>query len=105
VPVKLRRAKERRPSFSAEVLELFSRLERAPRGKRDSQAFKDEERELARRLNLVDEWWRGNSVLDRSRGPCHPPGYFSHTDWYHVRKIRKALLTAAGLARRHTMVA
>jgi hypothetical protein len=74
---------------------LFEELERVPKRRRSAQTFKDGERELHRMLGLTSEWWTGNSVLDRSNGPCHPPGYIGHSDWYRVRRIREALLQAA----------
>jgi hypothetical protein len=98
VPVKLRRAKERRPSFSAETLEQFVRLERTPRR---SQEFKDGSRVLARQLGLIDQWWTGNDVNDRGP-PCHPDGYIANVHWAEVREVRKALLAAAGLIQTRT---
>jgi hypothetical protein len=91
VPVKQRTAKSRRPQFSAEVVALFAELEGIRQG---SKAFEDGSHELARRLNLVGEWWRGSHVLDRSPGPCHPPDCVAYEDWFHVRRVRKALLAA-----------
>jgi hypothetical protein len=84
------------PHVTPDVVALFVRLEQTPRRRRGDQ-FKTAERELAHKLSLVDEWWTGNSVLDRSRGPCHPPGYIANTDWRRVRHVREALLAAAGL--------
>jgi hypothetical protein len=46
-------------------------------------------------LGLVDSWWLGNSVFDCSNGPCHPPGYVAHSDWFKVRRIREVLLLQA----------
>jgi len=76
-----------RARISAEVLEFFLELERMPRRQRDSQVFKDGEHELARRLNLVSEFWSGNSVLDRDQGPCWLPSLIAHHDWYRLREI------------------
>jgi hypothetical protein len=92
MPVKLRAAKERRPSFSPAALELFTALERVPAHRRHSRRFKDQEHELARRLHLVDEWWTCNSVTDKSFGPCHPEGCIARQDWFRCRAIRLALL-------------
>jgi hypothetical protein len=94
MPVKLRAAKERRRSFSAEALALFIELERTPQ---HSRKFKDGSRELARLLGLTAEWWTMNHVNDRSRAPCHPPGYIAREDWIKVRAVREALLAAARL--------
>jgi hypothetical protein len=92
VPVKVRIAKDRRPSFSAEALGLFLELEQTPQA---SQRFKDGSRELARLLGFVDEWWTCNHVNDRSPEPCHPPGYIAHGDWFRCRAVRLQLLAAA----------
>jgi hypothetical protein len=100
VPVKAREAKERRPQFGAEVLQLFLALETTPPRRRKSQTFKDGERELARRLGLVSEWWTGNSVVDRGPKPCRPPGYIAQ-DWHRCRAIREQLLAATGLQQQH----
>jgi hypothetical protein len=92
MPVKSRVAKDRRPTFSAEAIALFERLERMPG--QDSQAFEDGSHQLARLLNLVPEFWTGNHVNDRSDGPCHPPGYISREDWFCCRAVRRQLLAA-----------
>ena len=94
MPVKLRAAKERRPRFSAEALALFVELERVPPRRRHRQDFRDKTHELARLLGLVDEWWGGNCVTDRSRAPCHPRWCVAHHDWFRVRGVREALLEA-----------
>src|SRR5262249_26924870 len=82
-----------RPTFDAETLALFVRLERM-RPQRGPD-FEEGSRELARRLNLTSEWWSINSVLDRSAGPCHPPGYYAYNAFYRCRDVRNALLEAA----------
>jgi hypothetical protein len=92
MPVKARAAKDRRPSFSAEALALFVELERTPKG---SQRFKDGSRDLARMLGLIDEWWSGQHVSDRSREPCHPPWCVAFDDWHTCRDVRRQLLAAA----------
>src|SRR5438876_88868 len=99
MPVKFRAAKERRAQFSAEVLALFTRLETTPGRKRNSDAFRDAERELMYALNLGDEFWAMQSPLDRSREPCRRPEYFATTAWHTCREIRERLLAATGLAK------
>ena len=81
--------------FSNQALILFAELERMPRRNRNAQLFKDKERELARMLNLVSEWWTCNSVLDNSDAPCWPPHLVAHADWHRVRAVRKELLARA----------
>ena len=48
--------RRRKPLIDAETLALFTRLEAVPMRQRKTQAFKDKDRELARRLGLGDEW-------------------------------------------------
>jgi hypothetical protein len=83
------------PRFTPDAIALFAELERTPARKRRNDPFKAAEHELARKLNLVIEFWGGNSVLDASSGPCWPPGYIAHSDWYRVRRVREALLGVA----------
>jgi hypothetical protein len=80
----------RRRVFSAEVLALFVELDRL----RLTNPYADSPRELAGKLDLMDEYWSGNSVLDRTAGPCHPPGYFAHQAWFTCRRVREQLLAA-----------
>jgi hypothetical protein len=94
MPVKSRVTKDRRPTFSTEAIALFVELEAVPPQRRDSQTFKNQEHELARRLGLVSEWWTCNSVLDRSGRPCNPPGYVAYQDWFRCRAVRRQLLAA-----------
>jgi hypothetical protein len=61
----------------------------------DGVDFEKGSHALARRLNLTTEWWSINSVLDRTAGPCHPPGYYAHDAFYRCRHVRIALLEAA----------
>ena len=89
MPVKMRVAKTRRPMFSDEVLGLFVKLE-----KRRPPLFSDEAHELARVLDLVPEFWTGNSVLDRSAAPCRPPQYIATQHWFRCRAVRAALIDA-----------
>jgi hypothetical protein len=81
------------PHFTAEAVALFAKLEH----QRPSQRDRDEERELMYALGLSDEYWTMQSPLDRSRRPCHPPGYVAHEDWHTCRRVREALLATAGL--------
>jgi hypothetical protein len=94
MPAKLRVAKDRRPSFSAETLALFIELEHMPRNRR---GFNDKSKRLANLLGLSDAWWGGCDVHDRSHEPSHPPEYAAHHYWHHVRAVRAELLAATGL--------
>jgi hypothetical protein len=95
VPAKLRIAKGRRPTFSADVLALFAELEREAM---PDPAFSDGARELAVKLDLVTAFWVGCTPLDRSDAPCHPPGYLSYELWFRCREVREQLLAAIGAA-------
>lgn len=82
-----------RAEITPEVLELFLELE----GVSDrNPKFKAGSRRLANLLGLNDAWWSGQHVNDASVGPCHPPEYIAHDDWHRVRRVRIALLAAAG---------
>jgi hypothetical protein len=94
MPVKARAAKERRPTFSREVLQLFLELERVPTRRRDRREWWDGSKRLAGLLGLSSEWWAMENVHDRSARPCHPPGYFAHDAWFRCRAMRQALLEA-----------
>jgi hypothetical protein len=91
MPVKERIAKDRRPVFSAEAVELFAELERRPDGYRP---YTEASRRLAAMLGLVDEWIVSCHVNDRSSAPCHPPGYLAHDAWFRCRAVRIQLLRA-----------
>jgi hypothetical protein len=84
-----------RQVLTAAAIELFAALEATPLHRRRSPAFKENERALMRMLGLSDEWWTMCSVLDRSAGPCHPPGYVRNEHWHRCRAVREALLEAA----------
>jgi hypothetical protein len=94
VPVKLRSPKRLRPSFDPETLDLFVRLDAVKGGRRESRAFRDEEHDLARKLNLTSAWWCGQTPLDRSAGPVHPHWCCAHGFWHECRKVREYLLAA-----------
>jgi hypothetical protein len=93
VPVKARAAKERRPTFSAEALDLFEELERVR--SRRSEAFRDKSLRLARMLGLATEWWCSvTDVNERGPGPVHPEGYVAREAWFRCRAVRIQLLQA-----------
>jgi hypothetical protein len=95
MPAKVRAAKERRPLFSAEVLQLFLELEHmGPR--QNTEAFKAGSKRLAGLLNLSSEWWATCDVHDRSARPCWPPGNYAYGAWHRCRAMRRQLLAAVG---------
>jgi hypothetical protein len=71
---------ERNTPITDGMLALLAELDSAPVSRRRSQEFKDKSRELAQILNLFDEYWTINSVLDTSAEPCHPRGYVARED-------------------------
>jgi hypothetical protein len=84
-----------RKQFSAETVGLFRELNSAPARHRHRLEFKAQEKELARMLDLTAEYWTTNSVLDRSREPCWPPGLIARDDWFRCRAVREQLLVAS----------
>jgi hypothetical protein len=54
--------------------------------------------ELARLLNLTDEYWTCNHVGDVDP-KCHPDGYVANIDHDTCAAVRAQLLEAAGLAK------
>jgi hypothetical protein len=80
------------PGFTPEVLRLFAELELAPRRERQ---FTDRSRQLARLLNLIDEWWRGVTVNNVDGDECPiRSSLVAHGDWHRLRPIREQLLLA-----------
>jgi hypothetical protein len=89
MPVKQRAAKDRRPVFSTEALELFLELERRP-----ASYHSEDARRLAGMLGLIGERLKACHVNDRSSRSGYPPGHLTDSAFWKVRKIRKALLAA-----------
>jgi hypothetical protein len=89
MPVKQRAAKDRRPFFSVEAIELFAELERTPGGHRP---YTEKSRQLAGMLGLVDAWLKTCHVNDRSSRSGYPPGHLTDIAFWKVREVRKALL-------------
>ena len=89
--------RQRSPIMDAETLALFVELESTPKRRRDSQKFKDRDRELARRLGLGGEWLCDvTSVTDDER-VSHRTG-MHHDSWLKVRAVRLRLLAMAGIS-------
>ena len=80
------------------MLALFMELNAVPKRRRESQSFKDRDRELARRLGLGGEWLCDvTSVTDDER-VSHRTG-MHHDSWLKVRAVRFRLLAMAGIAK------
>src|SRR5262245_66172266 len=106
MPAKLREAKERRPSFSAEVLNLFAELEGTPtpRHWRKTQEFMRKSQRLASLLGLSDEWWMMLRV-ENADDPRPRPTLAAHAWWPRVQTVRAALLEALGRSAREAQPA
>jgi hypothetical protein len=81
--------------FTAETVALFRELNSTPARHRHRAEFKAREKELALMLDLTAEYWTTNSVLDRRREPCWPPGLIARDDWFRCRSVREQLLLTA----------
>jgi hypothetical protein len=82
----------RRPSFSAEAIELFCALEHMSQ---DSAEFKSGSKRLADILGLGEEYFLSCChVNDKSKLPPWPDGYPATEDWQRCHAIRAQLLQA-----------
>jgi hypothetical protein len=79
--------------FDEAAIALFLELEAGPAEAR--RPFSDGAHRLARMLHLGDEFGGGQTPLDRSVGPAHPPECMAHRYWHRCRAVREALLEAA----------
>jgi hypothetical protein len=96
MPAKLREAKERRPVFAPEVLELFRELELVPECDRQTQEFTEKSKRLSNLLNLNVEWWAGQHV-EHSDRLCPSPRLAAHVYWHRVQRVREELLEATAV--------
>jgi hypothetical protein len=88
--------RQRTPPIDAETVRLFVELNAMPKRQRESQSFKDQDRALARRLDLGGEWLcDACSVTDAER-VSHRTG-FHYESWLKVRAVRERLLALAGM--------
>jgi hypothetical protein len=76
-----------------ETLALFAKLERQPPSARSDT----DERELASALDLEEEWWCCQTVLNDHPKPCHPPSKGAHDMFWRCRAMREYLLDQSSL--------
>jgi hypothetical protein len=86
----------RSPTFEADVVALFARLDAVPARKRRAEQFKQDEMRLAKLLGFDPPWLTGSSVLDRERGPCWPEYMPAAVTWHRCQAVRRELLEAVG---------
>jgi hypothetical protein len=91
--------RHRKSLIDSETLALFIKLESTPRRDyyelRDDDELTRQDKELARRLGLLGEWFCSIcSVLDRREEHCNP-GSLQEIDFKRVRAVRLDLLAAA----------
>ena len=96
MPAKLREAKERRPTFSPEVVSLFAELNTPTPSRhwRKRQEYTRKSQHLASQLGLSDAWWFGLKV-EKHEQQRPREGLAAHEWWPRVRAVRKQLLIAA----------
>jgi hypothetical protein len=89
-----------RPQFSAEVLELFAKLESMV--DQDSHEFKTGSKRLAAMLHLGAEWLcSAVDVNMKDLEPCWPSDHPACDDFRRVRAIREQLLAALAAVNGH----
>ena len=86
----------RTPRIDSETLALFMELNAVPKRRRESQSFKDRDREPARRLGLGGEWMCDVCSVTDDERVSHRTG-FHHEAWLKVRAVRERLLALAGI--------
>jgi hypothetical protein len=79
-----------RQFFTAEVIELFLKLEREPNG--HLLYGRPDSHRLAIMLGLLPQWLKSCHVNDRSSRSGYPPGHLTDIAFWKVREVRKALL-------------
>jgi hypothetical protein len=87
----------RTPIIDAETLALFVELNAVPKGRRDTDTFKQRDRELARRLDLGGEWLCDVCSVTDASHKSYRTG-MHHDSWLKVRAVRLRLLALAGIS-------
>jgi hypothetical protein len=87
----------RTPIIDAETLALFVELNALPKRRRDTDRFKQRDRELARRLDLGGEWMCDVCSVTDASLKSYRTG-MHHDSWLKVRAVRLRLLALAGIS-------
>ena len=87
----------RSPPIDAETLALFVELNAVPKRRRDTDTFKQRDRELARRLDLGGEWMCDVCSVTDASHKSYRTG-MHHDSWLKVRAVRLRLLNMAGIS-------
>jgi hypothetical protein len=87
----------RTPIIDAETLALFVELDAVPKRRRDTDTFKQRDRELARRLDLGGEWMCDVCSVTDASHKSYRTG-MHHDSWLKVRAVRLRLLALAGIS-------
>lgn len=87
----------RTPIIDAETLALFVELNAVPKRRRDTDTFKQRDRELARRLDLGGEWMCDVCSVTDASHKSYRTG-MHHDSWLKVRAVRLRLLALAGIS-------
>lgn len=87
----------RTPIIDAETLALFVELDAVPKRRRDTDTFKQRDRELARRLDLGGEWMCDVCSVTDASHKSYRTG-MHHNSWLKVRAVRLRLLALAGIS-------
>ena len=89
----------RTPVINAEMVAEFKALELAPKGRRDSQQFKERDIALHQQLGLWRERFCYQVSVLNARPSSHRVDEPQHKDWARVREARHRLLVLAGIGR------
>jgi hypothetical protein len=93
----------RTPPIPPEAVELFKKLSKVPKRRRDNPEFRERDRTLHRMLGISGDWFCDVvSVLDTER-VSHRTG-IHHETWLRVRAVRERLLELAGMSEKASNV-
>jgi hypothetical protein len=95
--VRTPRNRDRKAPIDNAALTLFIALSKVPQRLRESDSFKDRDRDLHRRLGIAVDWLcAGASVLD-GEPTYRKPGDVHYPSVVKAREVRTRLLAMAGM--------